>query len=339
VEAFITQDYGTEFKNYFNSYIISYTHVRTGYAIDYIKVISEISFVFLIAYMAIVYLTSMINKIHSYDKWYKEQINKISDKSKELRNILTPEILRKMRYVLDVHAYYDLVVIMLSVYYVSLIVARITYRLSQDADNAADPLLTKTIYGVRADIYSVIDVEHMFEIIGSILIFLASVKLLIMLNFGKYFGLLIRTMKESTTLNINFVAIILLIQPAFVTFAFFIFGTRSEQYSNLGDATMSSLNILFGYTDYTVFFSSDPYLGPLYFFLYVFIVKMILINLFLALIYHAYTKVKEKIRHTVEIYSLKRTYLFCCYKKKDKKVLNNKGELETTFELGNTPVI
>jgi hypothetical protein len=337
VEAFITQDYGTNYKNYFNSYIISYNHVRDGYIVDYIKVISEISLFFLTIYMIIHYLKDLVNRVNQYDKWYKEQIMKLSDKSKELRNILRPEILRKMGYVLDVHAYYDLILICLSVYYLSLIITRVSYRISQGSAYQSQ-IKTNTIWNLRTDIYQIIDVESMFDVVGSVLIFLASVKLLIMLNFGKYFGLLIRTMKESTVLNINFVAIVLLIQPAFVTFAYFMFGTRASDYSTLADSAMSSLNVIFGFTDYTVFYNSDSKIGPFYFFLYIFVVRMILINLFLALIYTAYTKVKEKIRHTVEIYSLKRTYLFCCYKKKEHKKLNNKGEIETTFELANLPV-
>jgi hypothetical protein len=337
VEAFITQDYGTKYNNYFNTYIITYNYVRDGYAIDYIKVISELGFVFLTVYIVINFLRELVNRINSYDKWYKEQIMKLSDKSKEVRNILKPEILRKMRYVMDVAAFYDVLVIGLSVYYISLIVARLSLKMTT-GDNYQVEVKSESIWDTRSQIYQLVDVENMFDVVGSILIFLSSVKLLIMLNFGKYFSLLIRTVKESTTLNINFVALLLLIQPAFVTFAYFMFGTRAELYSSLGSAAMSSLNIIFGYTDYKVFYQSDPRVGPLFFFLYVFVIKMILINLFLALIYNAYTKVKEKIRHTVEIYSLKRTYLFCCYKKKDTKKLNNKGEIETTFEIINMPV-
>jgi hypothetical protein len=337
VEAFITQDYGPKYHNYFNTYIITYNYVRQGYVIDYIKVISEIGVVFLTVYIIINFLRELVNRINSYDKWYKEQIMKLSEKSREVRNILKPEILRKMRFVLDVSAFYDLILIALSIYYISLIIARLSFKMSMGAEYQTK-IKNDSIWDVRGTVYSIVDVDSMFDIVGSILIFLSSLKLLIMLNFGKYFSLLIRTVKESTTLNINFVALLLLIQPAFVSFAYFLFGTRANNYSSLGNAAVSSLNIIFGYTDYKIFYYSDPRIGPLFFFLYVFVVKMILINLFLALIYNAYTKVKEKIRHTVEIYSLKRTYLFCCYKKKESKKQSNKGEIETTFELINMPV-
>ena len=109
-----------------------------------------------------------------------------------------------------------------------------------------------------------------------------------MLNFGKYFSLLLKTITESINLNLNFVAIILLVQPAYIAFCFYVFGIKDIGFHTLGRSTISNLNILFGNFSYEVYHNSNSVLGPIFFFSYLFTVNLILVNLFLALIYQSY---------------------------------------------------
>jgi predicted membrane protein len=92
------------------------------------------------------------------------------------------------------------------------------------------------------------------------------------------------------------------------------------------------MNFLFGNENYDVLYNADKTLGTLFFFIYLFIVNMILINLFLALIYSSYIQVKYRISKIIEKYSLRRVYLFCCHKKKMQKTKATKQVIEAEYD-------
>jgi hypothetical protein len=338
VEIIFQQNYGTFYENYFNSNVIDKSVIKKGYIMEYIQAIVEIIFVIVVIYLTVMYIKDFIHKNMLYDKWYKEEILRITNRSLQVRQMLKPELFRKLNYLMSGGLFYELINILLSIYLIYLKVDRLLWHI--EFEDEYNSLNKKSIIDLRNKLYEILNYDEVYTLVGAILIFTCSIRLMDMLNFGKYFQLLLKTITESINLNINFVAIILLIQPAFISFSYFIFGVKTYEYHSLGNATMSSFNILFGNVNYETLYNVEPVLGPIFFFIYLFVINMILLNLFLALIYSAYIKVKEKIRRTTEIYSLRRVYLFCCYrKKKIGKDKNTKESIEADLDYDKLRVI
>lgn len=172
----------------------------------------------------------------------------------------------------------------------------------------------------------------MYSVVACVLLIMASLRLVIVVNIGKFFSTLIRTIVESRVNNFTFIIVLLLIQPAFACFSYLAFGYTLIDFNNLGTAFYSCLNIMFGVFYHEKYYHSEPILGPIFFFLYIIIINMLLLNIFVAVIDSSYRKIKEENKNIVEKYSMIRIFLFCCFRKKRQIKQNTMGTIEGEFE-------
>jgi hypothetical protein len=331
VKLILTQSNGGFYYNNLYANIMKYSAAQNG--LDILKLIAEGAFFVLLLYLIIDFILSTIEQIKSYDKWYKDKIIKLNLKTIELRSYLKPEIFRKLTYLIDVKKFTDINIIWLTIFLFYLRGKMLSYEIYFNQNYSSYGLMD--FYSMRDEMYQHSDNREAYSMVGIIILLLCSLSLITSLNLGKYFSLLIRTLQDSKQNNFTFIVILLLIQPMFIFYGFLIFGEYNIDYSTLPLSIKSSINILFGSFSFVDYSNSANSLGPIFFFLYLFIINMILLNLFVAVIYASYVKVKDEIKHTSEIWSKRRVFLFCCYRPK-KYIQLKKSLVDSEFEYHKT---
>jgi hypothetical protein len=282
--------------------------------LDFLAYIMYITFTVLLCYQWFTFILDLYRESKFYDQWYKEVIKKLSIKTQDLRNWNNPELLRKISYIIDWAKIIELTVLILCTYcfYLHSVAFVYEHYLASLYPNFYN---SSSIVDIKNEIYVLLNYKREFQNIATIVIFLFSLRISIMINLGKYFSLLIRTIEDSKYNNITFIIIVILIEPAFIFYSFLCFGETNYFYSTLPWSILSNFNVMFGNVDFTQFSQNSGY-GPLYFIVYMLIMNMLLLNIFQAVIYSSYTIVKEQIKNTNEKWSLRRVFLFCWYRKK-----------------------
>lgn len=328
VELIIGVDWGNYYTKNLYTHIFKYSIVQSY--LDIVKLVMECFFVILLIYLLIIFLLTIKKESNAYNDWYKDNIKKLNIKTQELRSYVKPEIIRKITYIFSFAKLIEVAIIVMSFYLVYL---RGMILSSESFLNTNYGIDQQYLY-FRNFVYETVDNRDTYQLIGIIVLFFCSLRLIIMMNVGKFFSLLIRTVEDSKANNITFIVILLLIQPAFIFYSFLEFGEKDTNFSDLGKTIISCLNILFGDFNFVEYKSDDTVFGPIFFFLFLFVVDMILINTFFAVIYASYTKVKEEIKKTNEKWSMRRVFLFCCYRGKQYLDVEKKNEIDSEFEHG-----
>ena len=89
-----------------------------------------------------------------------------------------------------------------------------------------------------------------------------------------------------------FIIMLIILMLAFAMMAMQFFGSQLMDYSNLGKAVVSLLLVLLGQFDIAGMRQASPYLGIAFFFAYIVIMVLIMMNIFLAILGEAYTVVR-----------------------------------------------
>jgi hypothetical protein len=282
--------------------------------LDFLAYIMYITFTIQLCYQWFTFILSLYRESKFYDQWYKEVVKKLSIKTQDLRYWNKPELLRKISYIIDWSKIIELTVLVLCNYCFYLHSSAFVYE-HYLASLYPEFYNSSSIVDIKNEIYVILNYKKEFQNIATIVIFLFSLRISNIINLGKYFSLLIRTIEDSKFNNITFVIIVILIEPAFIFYSFLCFGETNYFYSTLPWSILSNFNIMFGNVDFTQFSQKSVY-GPLYFIIYMLIMNMLLLNIFQAVIYSSYTIVKEQIKNTNEKWSLRRVFLFCWFRKK-----------------------
>ena len=72
------------------------------------------------------------------------------------------------------------------------------------------------------------------------------------------------------------------------------FGNTIERFSTYKLATLYSIQMFFGSLDYYEMEEADSAMASIFFTIFMFLVMFILINLFIAILFRAYEKIKQK---------------------------------------------
>jgi len=336
VEMIIKYDYGTFYQNELNTHIFQKNLIDSN--LDYIQYAAEIIFIIFLVYHVVIFINDTIKELRSYQKWYQETITKLSLKTRELRNHYAPEYLRKLFYLIRFQKIFEFSILVLSI---SLVVFRILIIISESKFKKlydTNEIKDKPIYEIRELVYSIVDLINTYQMIGVITIFLASLRFIVMMRLGKYFFLLIKTIDSIKGNYIKFIFIFVMVHLAFILYSYYSFGLREYRYYQIGNTIMFSINMIFGNLDWEIYNSADSFFGPLFFFLFVIIVNMILLNLFISIIDTSYVKVTYELRKTTERWSFIRVAFSCCFrlcgKKKINFVSNERKRVEMEFQSG-----
>lgn len=297
----------------------------------------------------VVFIKNYKDNNNYYSKWKFDEVDKLSYEARTIRSNINPEIFRRLYYLFDFNRINDLMIIMFSLITIILRFILIfdtktffDLKNSLDLNNGhmklVDAFLENNIVNDDGSIsFSITDEsseklgrsynysnviklkEHLnnilllsdyYWIFINILMINASIRLLFMFNFSKYFGIIIETIKESSELNFVFLVILIFTQPAFIFYSYFVFGPFNNYYSSLGTAFIKTLTIMLGDFNFQFFYKIDNLYGTIFCYLYIIIINLIILNMFVATIDKAYNVIKIEIIALNENYSIKRTWFY-----------------------------
>lgn len=129
----------------------------------------------------------------------------------------------------------------------------------------------------------------------AITVFLAWIKIFKYISFNKTMTQLSSTLGKCAKDLAGFAVMFFIIFLAFTQLGYLIFGTQIKDFSSFEDSFFTLFRIILGDFDFVQLEAADRVLGPIFFFLYVFFVFFVLLNMFLAIINDTYSEVKGDI--------------------------------------------
>ena len=305
--------------------------------LDIVKYVFEALFIVVYVYMIIRFVLSIKENIAEYKKWYRDVIYYQNLKVKYNRNRIEPEFLRKLRSILSLSTCIEFIIILMTIGIIYT-KALLWYKENELYDVLVSPDKAKVldderdgIYKLRDIVYSGVTAKNNFEIVGSIILFLACVKLISVISLGKFFSLIIRTFDNSKSHIISFIVIVVLIQLCFVFYAHLSFGDNSVMFYQVEQSIVNIIKVLFGYVDWVYLQKTNKAFGPIMYFVYLIAINLILLNLFVAIIYTSYIYIKKQIATRKEIWSWKNVLCYCCRRNKSQQ-RNNELMIEAEFQ-------
>ena len=151
--------------------------------------------------------------------------------------------------------------------------------------------------------------------IVSFIVFLASLKFLKLLRFDKRIGMLSATLKYAAKDLMSFSFTFNIYFFAFIAFGYVVFGPYMSNYQGMIASIKTTFQFAMGVFDFNGLIGANYILGAVYFFLFIFIVFMGLMNMFIAILMDAFAKVKEELaekKNDHQIFS----YIASTFKKK-----------------------
>lgn len=127
----------------------------------------------------------------------------------------------------------------------------------------------------------------------SVVIFVVTIKFLRLIRFNHHVSEITSTIRDSAKNLLSFFVVFFCLLMAFTQLGYLIFGSMLPPYSSFFHTLRAILQMLLGGNMY--FFelqSIDPIIGPIFVFVYMLSMMMVLLNMFLAIINEAYMDVK-----------------------------------------------
>ena len=143
----------------------------------------------------------------------------------------------------------------------------------------------------------------MMSVLGA-LVFFYILRFLRLLRFNKNFLVLGRTISRISAPILSFCIPFTFAFIAFALFAFSVFGTELEDYASFMRTMVTQFSMALGDFDFEALVMVNPVLGPLYFFAFVGLNVMVLMNIFIAIINDSYAEVQEENQEVVNEYEI-----------------------------------
>ena len=154
------------------------------------------------------------------------------------------------------------------------------------------------------DFQALAGMSKTFQNAAAMTILAGSIKIFKYLSFNKTMsqlaGTLTRSMPDLATFSIMFGIMF----TAFAQWAQLVFGTQIEDYSSFLSASYTQTRMVLGDFDFMALLHAHRILGPCYFFIYIFLVFFILMNMFLAIINDTYSEVKTEVEARKEDFQM-----------------------------------
>lgn len=135
--------------------------------------------------------------------------------------------------------------------------------------------------------------DEMYTFTLAILVTFATIKLNKLLRFNKRMSILSSTLKNAAFSLAMFGLIFGILFLAFSLIGTVVFGSMVNEYRNTASSFTSLLSLMLGKTTFKDLDEANRILGPLFFFAFMFLVSMVLINMFLSIIIDSYHEVKR----------------------------------------------
>lgn len=129
-------------------------------------------------------------------------------------------------------------------------------------------------------------------IINSFNIFLSTLKIFKYFEFQDRLNVLTRTIATAWTDLYHFLVMFIVIFIGFGIIGYLLFGTALQSYSTIGNCLQATFELVIGNYDLQSIMRIDITLSLVYFYVFVFLVSIVLLNVLLAILMGAYSEVR-----------------------------------------------
>ena len=138
------------------------------------------------------------------------------------------------------------------------------------------------------------NVDALMTYVIGILVFFYILRFLRLLRFNKNFLVIGKTLSRISAPILSFCVPFIFGFFAFALFAFSVFSSELEDYSSFARTMVTQLSMTLGDFDFQALFIVNPLLATLYFFAFIGLNVMVLMNMFIAIINDSYAEIQDE---------------------------------------------
>ncbi|XP_062575644.1 polycystin-2-like protein 1 [Saccostrea cucullata] len=210
--------------------------------------------------------------------------------------------IHKLAYFRSVWNILDVTVIVISIVFLAFDIYR-----TLEVDKKMEKLTYTSNHFEDFDFLSLWQVR--FDNAIAITVFLAWVKLFKYVSFNKTMNQLSSTLARCAKDLMGFAVMYFIVFLAFTQLGYLLFGSKLKEFSEFGSSFFALFNIILGSFDFYALRAVDRYLGPTFFFLFIFFIFFILVNMFLAIINDTYSEVKSELANQQDDFQISEYFL------------------------------
>ena len=256
-------------------------------AADKIRALFEVIFLLLLFHQIYGTVRVLRNKFKNYDDWSSRFSEILTTKQKEKRRLAKPEILRKIMGVVTASEILDIVSYLLSL-------ACVIYWLVYISSSVATSLTLPVTQANFHDLFSEqANILQTYLNLSSFNILLIYFRIMNYVTINKALRFLQDTMRIAMVDILYFLVMLMIILIGFVFMAYLSFGHTLAHYKTIQEAFITCFAMMVGEFDYPELSKTDNIMGNLFFFIFMITFVFILLNIFIAILERAYTKVKR----------------------------------------------
>ena len=194
----------------------------------------------------------------------------------------------KRAYFHDPWNYFDMVVIVTS------IITIVFYFMRMVATKVVISRANEDPYSFTNFNYVVV-LDNFVTAFMGLTVFVCFLKFLRLLRFNRTIGKLASTLRACVAPLASFFLLFIIVFLAYAQFAFLIFGPFMTDYSSFDRCLANMLGMTLGSFDFNALTSTNRILGPVFFFSYIMVMVMILMNVFLSIINDTFNEVNSDV--------------------------------------------
>ena len=146
--------------------------------------------------------------------------------------------------------------------------------------------------------------DETYGFIMAVVVFLATLKFINMLKFNRRMGMLTDTIRLAAKDMKAFIITFFIYFFAFAQLGYLLFGSVLPAYSSFVNTIESLFSMALGDFDFHALQIAQPYLGPIFFFLFIAIIFIGMQTMFLTIICEAFTMVRGNLEYQKNDYEI-----------------------------------
>lgn len=251
-----------------------------------VRAIFECVYVILLIYHIVESCIALKASSDNYNNWQRRLYEVLTEEQKRKRNTEQPEWLRRFFSIVDIYLLIDLICYIIAILS---IVAWATYLTQVNSG----PDLPEYDIKYFDPIDTLARALKYYLDLSSLNLLLIFLRLLKYMQMSKSLYFLQSTISEALVDIYFFIIMLVNFMLGFVFLAYLAFGTHAESFSTITLALITSFEMIIGDFDYEEMEAANPEIAPFYFIVYMLMFIFVLLNIFIAILERAYSRVKQ----------------------------------------------
>ncbi|KAL4133740.1 hypothetical protein PRIC2_004057 [Phytophthora ramorum] len=181
------------------------------------------------------------------------------------------------------------------------------------ADWASDDVMAESLASIISSLEHIGRLTTVLRILATVTILFLGIRILDTFRFHPRLNVLSHTISSSLHKFASFLVVFMIVVVTFALSGHFIFGDRADEFSSIKASLESCINILFGNFDYSAIEGLIVPVSIIYYWGYLIVSNLILLNMMLAIVLDTYEEVSEEAYNDKTITSMGRMVRIATY--------------------------